>query len=435
MNTHTSDLTRRDFLRTASGTLAAAAVLAPGALAVRRLDTIRIGVVGCGGRGTGAVADAMNAGGNVRLAAMADMFPDRLASSRGHLRTLGDRAVIADRHCFTGPDAYRALLDEADVDCVLLCTPPGFRPAQFEAAIRAGKHVFIEKPVAVDAPGIRRVLRAGEEAAARGLCVVAGTQRRHERSYVAAMEHLRDGGIGEPVAARCFWNQGGLWVVERQASMGDLEWQVRNWLYFAWLSGDHIVEQHVHNLDVVNWAFGGPPVRAAGTGGRQVRTDPKYGHIYDHFAVEFEYPGNRVAFSMCRQQDGTGGRVEEVIHGTRGTMVLRPGAAFVSGDGGWRYGGPGGNPYVEEHRALQASILAGHAGGAGSDAYRNETRAVAESTLTAIMGREAAYTGKTITWDEMLASDLELAPTVLDPDRPLPVPPVPMPGRPRAAWP
>lgn len=407
-----SNWSRRDVVR-AGAALGAGALVLPGfaAGAVRRgEDVVRVGVIGCGGRGTGAAANAIDAHPAVRVVALADLFADRLNESRAYLEGREDaaeRVSIDDAHCFTGFDAYRKLVGLKDVDYVVLATPPGFRPVHFAAAVEAGKHVFMEKPVAVDPVGIRRVIEAGERARAAKLSVVAGTQRRHEASYLALMERVGSGELGEIVSARCYWNQGGLWVHERKAEYTDMEWQCRNWLYFGWLSGDHICEQHVHNLDVVNWAKGGPPVKATGMGGRQVRTQEKYGNIFDHFAVEYEYADGSSCMSMCRQIDGCATRVEEVLRGTRGTAVSRPGFAVIEGDGAWRFGEENPNPYEREHVNLIASIR-------GEGRYLNEARQVAESTLTAIMGRMSAYTGKEITWEQAMGSQLDLSPAAYE---------------------
>ncbi|MGA1399015.1 MAG: Gfo/Idh/MocA family protein [Phycisphaerales bacterium] len=388
--------------------------------AVGRDDTLTVGVIGCGGRGTGAARDALEAGRDVRSVALGDLFPDRLAQSRSNLTQFdAARATVADSNCFSGFDAYRGVLS-TDCDIVILATPPGFRPDHFAAAIAAGKHVFTEKPVGVDGTGIRKVLAAGEEADRKGLCVVAGTQRRHENNYLAAMAKMHGGAIGDLVAGRCYWNMGGLWNVAPEASRSEMENQIRNWLYFPWLSGDHIVEQHVHNLDVLNWAFGAHPERVFGVGGRQARTGPDYGVIFDHFGLEYGYPDGRFALSMCRQQNGTPGKVEEIVTGTQGRMVMRPGFSRIDGGEAWRYTGPNNNPYVTEHEDLQRAIRSGN--------RVNETRNVAYSTLTAIMGRESANTGQEITWDQALNSSQDLMPAVLAFTE-CPTPPVPIPGK------
>ncbi len=415
-------VTRREFVRMAGSVVAAApfaaASLAPAA--ARRADgELTIGVVGCGGRGTGAAANALEASENTRIVALADVFQDQLDQCRQNLQSMGDRATVADGRCYVGFDAYQALID-SDLDIVILATPPHFRPAHFRAAVEAGKHVFMEKPVAVDPPGVRTVLQAADLADEKKLCVVAGTQRRHETSYIEAMERLHRGDIGNIIAARCFWNMGGLWMKERQQDWSDMEWQLRNWLYFTWLSGDHIVEQHVHNLDVINWAMGTHPIKALGVGGRQARTDPNYGHIFDHFAIEYEYPDDRFLLSMCRQMDGCPSRVEELINGCDGKLLVRPGRATMYGENPWRFSGRNVNPYVQEHRDLHEAIEHGP--------RVNEGRQVAESTLTAIMGRMSAYTGQEVTWEQALESKLDLTPPVYE-FGPLPETPVAIPGR------
>lgn len=418
-----ASLNRREFM-IAAATTAAAGGLAPTIAAPRRRrDTLNIGVIGCGGRGTGAAWNALEADPDTRITALADLFPDRLASSREHLAgetSFNGRGAVEDSHCYTGFQAYQRLLDEADVDIVVLATPPHFRPIHLEAAVAAGKHVFMEKPAAADPAGVRRAIAAAKTAEAAGLCIVAGTQRRHEASYLAAMEQVASGAIGDVTHASCYWNQGGLWVHERKSEYSDMEWQCRNWLYFCWLSGDHIVEQHVHNLDVVNWAFGATPARCLGMGGRQMRTDPKYGNIFDHFAIEYEYPDGRRALSMCRQIDGCASRVEEVISGTKGRLLTRPGFAEVSGAASWRFSAANPNPYVVEHQNLIAAIRAG--------SRLNEGVRVAESTLTAIMGRMSAYTGQEVTWEQALNSKLDLSPPEYA-FGDLPIRPVPEPGR------
>jgi len=419
-------VTRREFVRTTAGLTAAAALplvpstaWASASAYVGGSDVIGVGLIGCGGRGTGAALQSLAAAPETQLVAMADVFNDRLQSSRGYIAK-NEKCKVDEAHCYVGFDAYQQLLDHADVDLVLLATPPHFRPIHLEAAVKAGKHVFMEKPVAVDAPGIRKVIAAGEEAKKKNLSIVSGTQRRHEACYLAAMERVRDGAIGAVRAARCYWNQGGLWMNERQPEWTDMEWQLRNWLYFTWLSGDHIVEQHVHNLDVVNWAMGGHPIKAMGMGGRQVRTQPQYGHIFDHFAIEYQYASGAFLQSMCRQIDGCASRVEEVVHGSEGMLHTTSGYAEITGSKPWRFEGENPDPYVQEHINLIASVR--------SKTGINEARRVAESTLTAIMGRMSAYTGQEVTWEQALNSKEDLSPEVYD-FGPLPMPPVAVPGR------
>jgi myo-inositol 2-dehydrogenase/D-chiro-inositol 1-dehydrogenase len=416
-------VTRRSFMHT---TAAAAAVMAfPYGVRVDGSDTIRVGVVGCGGRGTGAARDCMRGAERVEIVAMGDLLPERLAQSRAAILkavegnpALAAKFKVTDDTSFTGFDAYEKVL-AAGIDLVILATPPGFRPAQLAAAVAAGKHIFTEKPVAVDAAGIRSVLATAEEARRKNLGIVAGTQRRHQAEYLDAIRRIHDGAIGRVVGGQVFWNQGGLWSHEKRSEWTDAEWQIRNWLYFTWLSGDHIVEQHVHNIDVANWVLRAHPIRATGVGGRQFRTQPRYGHIYDHFAVDFEYPGDVHVMSMCRQIEGTRGKVGEHFIGTSGTSDA---STFIQGPRSWKHNAPEKpiSPYVQEHTDLVASLRAGKP--------LNELTQVAESTLTAIMGREAAYTGQEITWDAMLEAKQNLMPPAIA-FGPLDTPAVPMPGR------
>src|SRR5688500_7047764 len=315
-----SAFSRRTFVK--AGTLAAAGLVLPRTLTAMSRGTsaevIRVGLIGCGGRGTGAARDCLKAGGeDVVLVAMGDLFPDRLERARTNLaKVASEDPIVAKQYkvtpetSFSGFDAYQKVL-ASDIDLVILATPPGFRPAHLAAAIAAGKHVFMEKPVAVDAAGVRSVIASAEVAKQKGLAIVAGTQRRHDAGYLATIERVHGGAIGDVVAGQVYWNQGGLWHAARKPEWTDTEWQIRNWLYFTWLSGDHIVEQHIHNIDVANWVLGAHPVKAVGVGGRQWRTDPIYGHIYDHFAVDFEYPSGAHIMSMCRQIDGTADHIGE----------------------------------------------------------------------------------------------------------------------------
>jgi predicted dehydrogenase len=415
----TDSLSRRAFVRNtalAAGGIAAGSSLlgslSPQALAVARTahaggtDSLKIGAIGCGGRGSGAVADALTADPSSRLVGIAELFKDRLDSARANLagqEGLGDRCKLTDDQCYTGFDAYKKLLD-SDVDLVVLATPPGFRPIHFEAAIAAGKHVFMEKPVGVDPAGIRRVIAAAQAADQKKLCVVTGTQRRHEACYLAAIQKVREGAIGKVIAGRVYWNQGSLWNHSRKPEYSDMEFQVRNWLYYTWTSGDHIVEQHVHNIDVANWVMDGTPTKCTSMGGRQVRTQPEYGHIFDHFACEFTYPDGTVVQSLCRQIDGCANAVQEVFYGTKGTLFTTSGRAEIKGETNWKFEGDNPNPYVVEHQDLVAAIKSGK--------HLNEAKRVAESTATAIMGRMSAYTGKEVTWDFLMnKSTLDLSPS------------------------
>jgi len=421
-----SNRSRRQFLRDSS--LATAAVLAANRLPFTITghaapdDPIRIGVIGCGGRGTGAVLDALGAGTKViypqagyhtedvdpsskitdksiQVVALADVFKDRIERCREQLHALG--MDIPEEMTFTGFDAYEKLLAVPQINYVILATPPHFRPAHLLATIKAGKNAFVEKPVGVDGPGIRTVLEAGELAKQKGLGIAAGTQRRHMRGYNQTIQRIHDGAIGEIVTGRFYWNGGVIWVIDRKAGWTDMEWQLRNWNYFTWLGGDHIVEQHVHNLDVMNWVMNDHPIKAYGMGGRQARPSKTYGHIYDHFAIEFEFPNGVRTSSQCRQMNGCEGRVEEAVVGTKGSSNCEKWIKSA-GTAMWRFRDKEVNAYQQEHQDLIASIRAGQP--------LNEAKNVAESTLTGIMGREAAYSGQTIEWDKALNSTLRLGP-------------------------
>ena len=434
-----TNINRRDFVKTSAWTTFAiasgAALVTSNASAARRVAArgkrdIRIGVIGCGGRGTGAAGNALEASPDARIVAMGDLFPARIASCQAGLTSFGERSKVAAAQCFVGFDAYQGVLS-VPCDYVILATPPGFRPVHFSAAVAAGKNAFIEKPVAVDPTGIRTMLAASTEVDAKNLRVAAGTQRRHEWCYLEAMQRIKDGAIGDVVAARVFWNMGSLWNVPPDPARSDVENQIRNWLYHTWLSGDHIVEQHVHNIDVANWAMGSHPVRCVAVGGRQSRTDLReFGNIFDHFAVDFEFAPissdkpPRFALSMARQQEGTAGRVEEVIYGTTGVAQLSSGSAKIIGQKPWAFKGPNNNPFVQEHIDLQKAIVDG--------TPLNETAQVAQSTMTAIMGRMAAYSGAELTWDEALANPMNLMPPSLQ-FGPHPQAPVAIPGRSEAA--
>lgn len=420
-----TDISRRAFVQSTAA--AAAAFAFPSGVFAVGADTMRVGLIGCGGRGTGAARDCLLGSEGVELVAMGDLVPDRLEQSRAELAkaaaadsALAAKLKITPERCFTGFDAFQKVLS-AGIDLVILATPPGFRPKHLEAAVAAGKHIFAEKPVAIDPTGIRSVLATYERAKQKNLGIGVGTQRRHQAEYLATIKRIHDGAIGDIRSGQVYWNQGGLWSREKQAGWTDGEWQIRNWLYFVWTSGDHIVEQHVHNIDVANWVLGSHPIRAVGAGGRQQRTDPRYGHIYDHFAVDFEYPKGVHVMSMCRQIQGTAGRIGENFIGPKGTFDTHQSIIKITGASAWTYQRPerSVSPYVQEHTDLIASIRGGRP--------LNELKQVAESTLSAIMGREAAYTGQELTWDEVLKADLDLLPPQVT-FGPLEVPPIPIPG-------
>ncbi len=372
---------------------------------------LKAGLIGAGHRGTGAALNFISAGPNLEVVALADVFQDRIDDCRKKLKEKG--VEVADNMCFTGFDAYEQLLGK-DLDVVILATPPYFRPQQFAAAIKARKHVFMEKPVAVDPTGIRSVLATAEKAKAMGLNVVTGTQRRHRRDYVATYEQIANGAIGEILAAKAYWNQSHVWYRERKEGWSDMEYMIRNWNNFCWLSGDHIVEQHVHNIDVINWFTGKTPVFAIGYGGRARR---KTGDQYDFFSIDFNYGGGLSMHSMCRQIDSCANGIGEFIIGTKGMSNCSNKIFNLEGKLIWSYEYPENDqgestgkvkvsPYVQEHIHLVTAIRTGN--------YVNYARDTALSTLTGIMGRVSAYTGKKITWDVMMKSDMKLGPEKIE---------------------
>jgi len=401
-------------LSTTAGTLGALS-LARTAHAEGR-ELIRIALIGCGGRGTGAAVNALSNATtpNVRLVAMADAFENRLqASLKAITARCKDKVDVPPDRRFTGLDAYKKAI-ACEVDMVLLCTPPGFRPMQFEAAVAAGRHVFMEKPLAVDAPGIRRIMAANEKAKKKGLLVAVGHHLRHEVKHREVIRRVHDGAIGRLRFLRAYFNSTGVWYRPRQPGQTEMQFQVNNWYYFTWLSGDHIVEQHVHDLDVMNWLAQSHPVKARGMGGRQART-PQWaeaqgygasavGEIFDHHSVEFQYPDGTMMYSFCRHMPGCWNSFSEHAHGTKGYVSIEGHGRAVMHVAGkapqqWERGPDG---HQLEHDHLFAALLAG-------EPY-NECDWAAESSMTAIMGRMATYSGKEVTWDEAINSQLDLGP-------------------------
>ena len=418
---------RRQFLRKASAALVGSGLTARAAAAAKVHaaggETLRVGLVGCGSRGTGAANEAMQADKDVKLVAMADMFAERLETSRKRLRALGgDKFDVADERCFVGFDAYRQLLD-AGVDVVLLAAPPHFRPLHLKAAVDAGKHIFMEKPVAVDAPGVQSAMRSSQEAKAKGLSVVSGLMLRYSPALRETVRRIHDGQIGQIIALQSNYNIGGSWVFPRQPGWSDMEWQLRNWYYFTWLSGDHIVEQHVHGLDLMAWVMQDAyPKQCIGLGGRQARTEPQFGHIFDHHAVYYEYASGVRCFSYCRQQPGTYPDTSQLVFGSAGTADLRK-AVTTTDQKIWRYSGARGReedaPYQQEQNVLFTSIRSGKPINNGDYA--------AKSTLMAIMGRMATYSGQLTTWEQAWDSTEDLTPERYE-FGPLPTPSVAIPG-------
>lgn len=374
-------------------------------------DRLRVGVIGCGGRGSGAAQNCRDSSPGVDIVAVADLFERQVIGFKKKLS-------LPDIQGFWGFDAYQKLL-ATDVDLVILATPPGFRPMHFEAAIAAGKNVFMEKPVAVDPVGCRSVIATAQEAKRKRLAVGVGTQRRHQPSYIETMKRIHNGDIGELVGGHCYWNGDGIWFREKKdwlEPLSDFEWQCWNWYHWDWLSGDQIVEQHIHNLDVMNWAFGGPPVKFYGMGGRQNRGSIP-GNIWDHFAIEMEYANGARVTSMCRHTPKSSTRIGERVVGTRGSSDC---TLNISGEKAYKYEGPTPNPLVQEHTDLIASIR--------NSEPINYGERVAHSTLTAIGGRMSAYTGREISWNWLLnASKLDIFPKKIGPGPGI-FTPVAMPG-------
>jgi predicted dehydrogenase len=426
---------RRDFLKTGTAVAGAAvtsALLTTGAYAAGS-DEIKVGIIGCGGRGSGAGEDVLKAAKGVTILALGDAFEDRVNGARRRferlnenetIKSMGNKVDVAGR-CFTGLDAYKKVIDTPGVNYIILATPPGFRPIHLEAAVNAKKNIFTEKPVAVDGPGIRKVYAAYEKAKEQKLAIAAGTQRRHQSGYREVMKRIHDGEIGEFRGGACYWMQGVLWANARKQDQTDLIYQMRNWYNFVWLCGDHIVEQHVHNIDVINWASQAHPTKAIGMGyrvrqGRRTRNKPEFGHIYDFFAIDFEYPNGAHVVSMCRQIDNCKGSVSEEITGSKGRVRTADRRTYEV-NGKQVFNPRKDNlPYVQEHTDLIESIR--------KNEPINELKNVADSTLSAIMGRMSAYTGQEITWKQALESQEDTMPKDLSWNMQLPEPPVAIPG-------
>ncbi len=418
---------RREFLK---ATTAGAATLAaiPNAHAAGS-DVLRVGLIGCGDRGTGAATQALAADSNVQLVAMADAFEDRLQNSLETLQkteNISAKVAVRSDHRFVGFNAYQELIGSG-VDVVLLCTPPQFRPIHLRAAVEAGKHVFAEKPVGVDAPGVHSVLKSCELARSKGLSIVSGLCLRYDDGFREVVRRIHDGAIGEVVALFANDYRGGRWAKPRQPGWTEMLYQMRNWYNFTWLSGDFNVEQHVHHLDVCAWVMKEKyPVKAVGMGGRQVLTGPEYGQIYDHFSVVYEYADGAKFVSNCRQQPRCKNDMSCQVLGTKGHAQFaerRKGLRIQSAGGEWIFEGPQNHMYQTEHDELFASIRSGKP--------INNGEYMAKSTLLAIMGRMAAYTGQEITWEMAMDSKETLSPARYDWDAQPPVAQVAIPGQTR----
>jgi len=422
----TPDLSRRDFVKASAALGAATWASGASRMFAAGSDKIRVGLIGCGGRGTYDTTNCLNAAQNVELAAMGDLFDDRLDRCRKQLaKELGQKVKVTDETCFTGWDAHKKVL-ACDVDLVILTEPPHFRPAHLRAAVEAGKHVFMEKPAAVDPVGVRSVIESSQMAEQKKLTIVAGTQSRRLAHLIEGMKRIRNGDIGQIVGGLCVRIGDGMltWSQEtkvRQPGWSDMEWQLRRWLFMTWLSGDFITEMHIHNLDKMNWAMDAHPVQCVGLGGRQVRTGPEYGDAYDHFAVEYEYPdGVRIEY-MGAQMDKVTTRQDAQVVGTKGRVYMDSGNFVIEGDKPFKYDGPSPSPVIQQHADQIAAIRGGE--------RLNEGKRVAESTLTCIMGRMSAYTGRAMKWDwAMNASKLDLSPSKYE-FGDLPPRPVAMPGQ------
>jgi len=392
--------TRRKFLKTSGLAAAASSLPSIGYAQDTNAGELKVALIGCGGRGRGAASQTLKVPGT-KLVALADAFGDQLDAAYNQLKTaFKDKVEVPQARRFVGFDAYKEAIALADV--VILATPPGFRPIHFEHAVANNKHVFMEKPVATDAAGIRQVLDAAKAADAKKLKVVVGLQRRYDERYIETVKRVHDGMIGDIVSAQCYWNSAGVWVRKRKEGMTEMEYQMRNWYYFNWLCGDHIAEQHVHNIDVINWFKGDEyPVSAQGMGGRQTRVGPDFGEIFDHHYVEFTYGDGSIMNSQCRHTKGALSRVNEYVRGTKGSAgpgVIRDHDGKIT----WRYKGRPKNAYQHEHDELYRHIRA--------DLPLNNAYYGAMSTMTSILGRMATGSGKDLKMDKALASELSIMP-------------------------
>jgi myo-inositol 2-dehydrogenase/D-chiro-inositol 1-dehydrogenase len=404
-HTPASALNRRDAL-VAAGT--AGVIVTGGMRAVHgqtpSADLIRVGVVGTGGRGSGALKQTLSVpGSNVKVTAVADAFGDRIQSGLKAVKDLGDKVDVPEDRRFEGLDGWKRVLDHCDM--VILATPPGFRPFHFQAAVEAGKHVFMEKPVCVDSYGARLCLETAKKADEKGLKVVVGLQRRYENSYRAALARVREGLIGDIVAGEVYWNCPGIWYRTRKPDTTEMQFQINNWYHFAWLGGDHICEQHVHNIDVANWFLDRLPQSAYGVGGRQNRVPGQSSEIYDHHSVTFAYPGGVRIASQCEQIPGGDSRVEEHFRGTKGLLEMRPGRAVITDLDGkelWKFAGPNPDPYQVEHDALHEAIR--------QNKPLNNAHYGTTSSFSAVLGRLATYSGKEWNYDDAMQLDFRTMP-------------------------
>lgn len=370
---------------------------------------LKVGLIGCGGRGHGALYNVLAAADGIQITALGDVFADRVVYTQHHLREeMGQ--TVPDENCFTGFEAYKQVIDSG-VDMVILTTPPVFRPLHFQYATQKGVHSFLEKPIAVDPKGYRQIMATAKQAETKGLSVVTGTQRHHQRPYVESFKKIQEGLIGEITGGNVYWNQGMLWYKQRQEGWSDMEWMIRDWVNWKWLSGDHIVEQHVHNIDVFNWMIGKHPIKATAFGSRQRRIT---GDQYDNFSVDFEYENGVHLHSMCRQIDGCSNNVSEFVQGTKGSwnsvdFTIRD----LQGNELWKYDEEAAQAAFQQHDPYVLELVdwINHIRKGEGHVEAGETGI---SSLCGVMGREAAYTGKTVTWDEISASDMDYMPEKLE---------------------
>ena len=367
-------------------------------------EVIRIGLIGAGGRGTGALQQTLSVpGSNVKLTAVADAFDDRIKGALKAVEPMKEKIDCPEDRQFKGLDGYQKVLEHCDL--VILATPPGFRPFHFDAAIKAGKHVFMEKPVCVDAFGARLCLEAAKMADEKKLKVVVGLQRRYDDRYRQTVAKVREGLAGDIIGGQVYWNGAGIWYLGRKPEMTETEFQVHNWYHFNWLSGDHICEQHVHNIDIANWFLDSLPISAYGVGGKQHRVANQPSEIYDHHAVNFTYPGGARIASQCKQFPGGENHVDEAFQGTKGVLKLHPGYAQITDLAGkelWKFSGENPDPYQVEHDELHAAIR--------TDTPKNDAYYGTTSSFSAVLGRLATYSGKTWKYDEALALDYRTMP-------------------------